>query len=121
MTNSDFFAARDIQEACTRLSQSGTEAHILAGGTDLMVAINRRRLFPQELIYIGESGMDGIEITGEHLVIGAAASHTAIVESQVIKENAGRSDQRQFEISLPSAAISAMHLRPRMLPRLSWL
>ena len=89
MTNSDFFAARDIQEACTRLSQLGTEAHILAGGTDLMVAINRRRLFPQELIYIGESGMDGIEVTGDHVVIGAATTHTAIVESEVIKENAG--------------------------------
>lgn len=89
MTNSDFFAARDIHEACTRLSQSGKEAHILAGGTDLMVAINRRRLFPHKLIYIGQSGMDGIEVKDGHLVIGAAATHTAVIQSKAVKDHAG--------------------------------
>ncbi|MEW6138436.1 MAG: xanthine dehydrogenase family protein subunit M [Thermodesulfobacteriota bacterium] len=89
MTNSDFFAARDIHEACTRLSQSGKEAHILAGGTDLMVAINRRRLFPHKLIYIGQSGMDAIEVKDGHLVIGAAATHTAVIQSKAVKDHAG--------------------------------
>ena len=55
MSNSDFIVPNDIGIACDRLEQLRGKAHILAGGTDLMVAANLRRLFPQNLIYIGQS------------------------------------------------------------------
>ena len=88
MTSTDFIVPKDIQEACTRLAECGSKAHILAGGTDLMVSVNLRRLFPEKLIYIGRSGMDRIEDLGDRLAIGAAATLTSVINSPAVTEKA---------------------------------
>ena len=81
MNNSDFIVPNDIGIACDRLAQLKGKAHILAGGTDLMVATNLRRLFPQNLIYIGQLGLDQITVDASNLIIGAGTTITGIIES----------------------------------------
>jgi CO/xanthine dehydrogenase Mo-binding subunit len=44
MTMGEFYSASDTQEACALLSRYGEKASVLAGGTDLMVAVNQRRM-----------------------------------------------------------------------------
>ena len=41
MTSADFFRPTSTEEACSLLECYGAEASVLAGGTDLMVAVNR--------------------------------------------------------------------------------
>ena len=88
MANALFYKAADLKEACALLSQYGEKAKILAGGTDLMVAINRKLLSPEVVISIGSSGLDYIRAEGDKLVIGATTSHSGIVRSALVWEKA---------------------------------
>lgn len=88
MSNSEFIVPNDIGIACDRLAQLKDKAHILAGGTDLMVATNLRRLFPQNLIYIGQLGLDQITVDDSNLIIGAGTTLSGIIESADLQKKA---------------------------------
>ena len=81
MTEREFFNPGDPMEACELLTLYGEKAHVLAGGTDLMVMINRKELRPKVLISIGESGLNYIREDGNDLIIGATTSFTDIMHS----------------------------------------
>jgi len=88
MSNALFFKATNSKEACALLSKYGKKAKVLAGGTDLMAAINRRLLSPEVVISIGDVGLNYIKVDGKNLIIGATTSHTEIIRSAVVKEKA---------------------------------
>jgi len=75
-------------EACDLLARYGESANILAGGTDLMVKVNRKLLSPGVLVYIGDAGMNYIKEEVNSLVIGSAVSLAQIASSKPIKERA---------------------------------
>ena len=41
MTSADFFRPTSTEQACSLLARYGADASVLAGGTDLMVAVNQ--------------------------------------------------------------------------------
>jgi len=86
MTEGQFFKAASPQEACNLLAEHGDKARLLAGGTDLMVAVNLRQFFPQVLIDIGEAGLAYIKAEGDTVVIGAGTTFSEILESKLIQE-----------------------------------
>jgi CO/xanthine dehydrogenase FAD-binding subunit len=88
MAEGQFLKATDPQEACDLLAQYGGKARLLAGGTDLMVAVNQRQLLPEVLVYLGDSGLNYIKAEGDNLVIGAATPFTDIMRSDVVQEEA---------------------------------
>ncbi|MCB2145273.1 MAG: xanthine dehydrogenase family protein subunit M [Deltaproteobacteria bacterium] len=88
MENTDFIAPNDVATVCNQIDRLGEKAHLLAGGTDLMVAINLRRLRPEKLIYLGQCGLDRIEVANQSLVIGATATLKSIIQSEAVKRNA---------------------------------
>ncbi len=59
--------------------EHGEAARFLAGGTDLVIQINRRRLAPQHVISLSGLGLDTITETGSEFVIGAMATHDDVV------------------------------------------
>lgn len=88
MASALFYKAADLGHACALMAQYKRKARILAGGTDLMVAINRKLLFPEILVYIGNCGLDYIRVEGDSLIIGAMTNHASIVRSALIQEKA---------------------------------
>lgn len=88
MTEGELFRVSGSREACELLGRFGTKAKIIAGGTDLMVAMNQREASPEVLIYIGESGLDYINAEGGNLVIGAATTFAEIGRSKLVREKA---------------------------------
>ncbi|NQU15323.1 MAG: FAD binding domain-containing protein, partial [Desulfobacteraceae bacterium] len=88
MAEGQFFKATDPQEACDLLAQYGGKARLLAGGTDLMVAVNQRQLSPEVLVYLGDSGLNYINAESDNLVIGAATPFTDIMGSALVREEA---------------------------------
>lgn len=86
MAVGEFFRAAGPQEAAGLLAQHGEAARLLAGGTDLMVAINKRKFKPQVLIYLGDAGMSGIRLEGDMLLIGAATPFSDILASPLVQE-----------------------------------
>lgn len=102
MNNSDFIVPNDIGTVCDHLEQLKGKAHILAGGTDLMVATNLRRLFPQNLIYIGQLGLDQITVNASNLIIDAGTTITSIIESAGAQKKAPLLADACKEIASPA-------------------
>src|SRR5260370_9605592 len=68
-----------IDAAISLASEWGEEGGFIAGGTDLIIQITRRRLAPRHLISLAGLGLDGIGETPGEYVIGAMATHDAVV------------------------------------------
>jgi carbon-monoxide dehydrogenase medium subunit len=88
MTNGEFYSASDTQEACALLSRYGERASVLAGGTDLMVAVNQRRTPLETVVFIGRTGLSYIECDQDTLRIGATTTHAEIARSPIVRDKA---------------------------------
>ena len=84
----DYMDATTVGEACSLLSKFRGKARVIAGGTDLLVAMRSRKVAPQYIINIKTiAGLDYIRYSeGEGLRIGALAVLRDIGSSPVIRE-----------------------------------
>lgn len=76
-----------LAEACSLLAAHGGEARVLAGGTDLLVALKQRRVLPRYLINlkaICDLGLIAYDAAG--LSLGALATLDDIANSGVVRE-----------------------------------
>jgi carbon-monoxide dehydrogenase medium subunit len=81
----DYVRATSVAEACALLGQHGEDARLLAGGQSLLPAMNLRLASPALLIDIGRiAGLDGIEIRGDMLRIGALARHATVLRDATV-------------------------------------
>ena len=78
----------------TGLRQAGNmltkleEAKLLAGGQTLIPVMKQRLASPANIIDLNRiEGLDGIELKGRSLVIGAMARHVDVATSDVVKQN----------------------------------
>ncbi len=68
-----------LAEAVTLADKYGAAGRLLAGGTDLAIQINRKRLAPAHLIDLtGISGLAGLAEAADSFVLGALTTHKAI-------------------------------------------
>lgn len=75
----DVHQPESVAEAVSLASQFGEAGRFLAGGTDLIIQINRKRRAPGHLIALGGiGGLSEIEVDGGTVVLGALATHKAI-------------------------------------------
>ncbi|QGP91210.1 Nicotinate dehydrogenase FAD-subunit [Neomoorella glycerini] len=81
-----------LMEACRLLAQYGPAARVMAGGTDLVVALreeNRRLAGVSEIIDLGYlGGMNYIREEGDTISIGALTTHTDIAASPLLQKYA---------------------------------
>ena len=88
MENSEFIFSADINGVCSELQKAGKATHLLAGGTDLMVAVNLRDLVAEKLICLRDCGLDYIKISDAQLKIGASTTLKSIIQSEAVQANA---------------------------------
>lgn len=88
MNDVGYFAPDDIGDALKLLAEYGKKADVLAGGTDLVPSINYYELKPQNLIYIGQLGLDGIKEEKGKLILGAAATAGSVSASELVAKKA---------------------------------
>jgi aerobic carbon-monoxide dehydrogenase medium subunit len=75
-----------LDEAIGLLAEDG-ETRPLAGGHSLLPMMKLRLAEPAALIDIGRiPGLDGIEVAGEELRIGALATHASVAASELVRE-----------------------------------
>jgi CO/xanthine dehydrogenase FAD-binding subunit len=85
----EYLVPENVAELCSLLSLYGSESCILAGGTDLLVRLKRGEISPKVLLDIGRiNELSALRDEGSHIFIGAAATHTQIAESPLIKREA---------------------------------
>lgn len=84
-TDFEYFEPKTIEEAVPLLGKYKGEARVLAGGTDLLIDIKRKRIEPKYLINIKEiQDLDYIR-EDKGLQIGAATSIRRIEKNQLVK------------------------------------
>jgi len=75
----EFHAPATIDAAIALAQTHGAAARFIAGGTDLVIQIRRRRLAPQHLISLSGLGLDTITETSAEHAIGATVTHNDVV------------------------------------------
>lgn len=82
----ELHAARMLQEAISWLDQNGSQARILAGGTDLLVQMKLGRLSPPKVLYIGRiNELKHFQVDGG-VTLGALVTFYELERAPVIKE-----------------------------------
>jgi carbon-monoxide dehydrogenase medium subunit len=89
MREASYFAPTNVGEAVKLLAEHGAKAVILAGGTDLLPALNHYEIKPEALIYIGKLGLDHIKEQDGKLVIGAAVTTATLATNSLVAKKAG--------------------------------
>ena len=79
-----YFSPTEVGEAVSLLAEHGERATILAGGTDLVRAINYHELWPEVLLYVGKLNLDFIREEDGKLVLGAGTPVAKLVEDELI-------------------------------------
>ena len=75
----EFHAPQTLSAAIALAERHGETARFIAGGTDLVIQIKRRRLAPGHLISLQGLGLGAITETPAEYVIGAMATHNDVV------------------------------------------
>ncbi|MHB8870651.1 MAG: FAD binding domain-containing protein [Thermoleophilia bacterium] len=104
----EYLAPRTLDEACRLLSDYGSEAKILAGGTDILVKMKGGLLAPKAVIslkYLDD--LRGIRhVPDRGVVIGARATPNEIMDSPVLHE-------RYLSVSEAAHTMAAHQIRNR--------
>jgi aerobic carbon-monoxide dehydrogenase medium subunit len=83
----DYHTPASVPEAVKLLSALGKDAKLLAGGTDLILAMKRHTVAPSHLINLKTiPGLSGIKADANGLSIGALTTMAEIEGSAIIKE-----------------------------------
>src|SRR6476469_6052289 len=81
----DFIDAREIEAALGHLAERGDETTVLAGGTDVVVALHANQLTASTLLHVRRlSDLHGIVAHGRTQV-GAATTHGALATDPHIR------------------------------------
>jgi carbon-monoxide dehydrogenase medium subunit len=83
----EYHTPGSVPEALELLSRYGSDAKLLAGGTDLVLAMKKRNITPRHLINLKTiPGLSGIRADAEGITIGALTTIAEIERSSVIRE-----------------------------------
>ncbi len=84
----DYHTPETLDEACGILASLGSDAKVLAGGTDVLSKMKNELIAPKTLVSLKNiQNMSGIEHTpGRGVVIGAKATHNDLVDSLLLQK-----------------------------------
>lgn len=88
MTLNGVYNGSSIQEVIDLLKEHNDEAKIIAGGTDLIVAMREGKSSPKVMIDISKiEELKGIQSENDEIEIGAGVTYTQVVESSLFNNN----------------------------------
>lgn len=82
------YISSNVDEVVNILGEYGTKAKIIAGGTDIVIALRNSKIEPDILIDISKmEELKGIKEDDEYITIGSATTFTEVAESELFKSN----------------------------------
>lgn len=84
-----YIVPKTIDELICFLKDYGSEACILAGGTDLLINLKSASMIPSYVVDITRiKELNGVQAEDGIIIIGALATHSAVVENLLIRQGA---------------------------------
>ncbi len=84
----DYRKPKTLQEACSLLGEADGKAKVIAGGTDLVIALRSGELKPDCLVDVtGIEELRKIKEEDGNISIGAAVTHSEIASSSLVKQH----------------------------------
>src|SRR5262245_59916040 len=98
-----YFSVTSVDEALRLLAEHGSSARLVAGGTDIILELERRqRPGVDTLIDISRiPGLDEIRLHGDTIRLGALVTHNHVVGSTTIQKRALPLAQAAWEVGAP--------------------
>jgi carbon-monoxide dehydrogenase medium subunit len=82
----DYVRPSSVEEAVDALGRAGEDGKILAGGQSLLPVLRLRLAAPSVLVDLGGiTGLRGIRIDGDELVVGAMTTHADVAASPMVR------------------------------------
>ncbi len=98
-----YYTPTSVEEALQLLAEHGPHARIIAGGTDLLLELERGMREAPVLIDISRvPGLDGIALDGETLRLGPLVTHNRLVASAIVRERAFLLAQAAWSVGAPA-------------------
>jgi len=99
----NYYSVTSVEEALDLLAQHGAAARVVAGGTDLVIELERSlRPGVDTLIDLSRvPGLDQIAAFGDTIRLGALVTHNHVVDSRVIQERALPLAQASWQVGAP--------------------
>lgn len=99
----NYYSVTSIEEAIDLLGQYGASARVVAGGTDLVIELERgQRPGVETLIDLTRvPGLDQIAVFGDAISLGPLVTHNHVVDSRVIRERALPLAQASWQVGAP--------------------
>jgi carbon-monoxide dehydrogenase medium subunit len=85
MTIPEYTAPANLADALLIKKERGAESRVIAGGTDLILRMRDAVLSPSILIDLRRLSLDGIELAGDAIRLGAFVSLSQVLESDDIQ------------------------------------
>jgi carbon-monoxide dehydrogenase medium subunit len=86
-TRTRYHDPADVDEAVSLLADLGSDATVLAGGQDLVRAMNLGDIHPANIVDVsGLPDLDTIESTGGTIEIGALVTHEELANSSIVED-----------------------------------
>ena len=83
----EYYAPRSLNDAVNFLAAHKDDVKILSGGQSLLPLMKMRLSKPEYIVDIGRiPGLDNISAEGNHIVVGAMATHAQIEASELLKK-----------------------------------
>ncbi|MEZ4666716.1 MAG: FAD binding domain-containing protein [Anaerolineae bacterium] len=99
----NYYSVTSLSEALELLAQYQEKARIIAGGTDILLELERKvRPDVEVLIDISRiKGLDEISLHGDHIRLGPLVTHNQVVGSELIIERGFPLAQASWEVGAP--------------------
>ena len=98
-----YYSVSSLDEALARLDEHGRRARIVAGGTDLIIEMERGQ-HPQLQVLIDITrvqGLDRISLNEGKIILGPLVTHNHVVGSSLIRRRALPLAQASWEVGAP--------------------
>ncbi len=97
-----FYTPHSLEEALRLLAEHGASARLVAGGTDLLVEMERGVRSPTAVIDLGGiAGLDDIRLEDGHIHLGPLVTHNQVVASPLCREYAFPLVKACWEVGAP--------------------
>ncbi len=98
-----YYTPTSVEETLSLLAEHSSRARLIAGGTDLLLELERGVREAPVLIDISRvPGLDGIALDGETLRLGPLVTHNRLVASATVRERAFPLAQAAWRVGAPA-------------------